>query len=61
MKFGVKMDGIGMNWLKNKMKENGWRLTPALEFYMVKEMVSARVIEMRNKKSKVAKMWIYMI
>ena len=61
MKFDLKIHGVGMDGLKKKMKENGWWLTLALGFYVVEEMVSARVIETRNKKSKVAKVWIKMI
>ena len=33
----------------------------ALEIYVVEEMVSARVIETSNERSKEAKVWIYMI
>ena len=47
--------------MKKEMKKNGLRLMLALRFYVVEEMVSARVIETRNEKSKVAKVWIKMI
>ena len=55
---------IQIGWMydfKKIMKRNGQRIMLALGISGDEEMVSARVTGMTNKKSKLAKVWIYWI
>jgi hypothetical protein len=50
-----------MYHFKKIMKRNGGRIMLALGISGDEEMASARVTGMTNKKSKLAKVWIYWI